>query len=168
MLEIINNLEPFFEDCYREISVREYSRLAKITPPTASKLLKKFASQGLLKKREERGFILFQANRENQILRSLSKIYWEEKLKSLTSYLEKQLRSDAIVLFGSLINLEVNENSDIDIAVFTKFKKEIDLKNFEKSLSKEIQLFVFESLEKVNKELRVGITNGYILKGTLR
>src|SRR3989344_9555458 len=99
MLEIINNLEPFFENCYREISVREYSRLAKITPPTASKLLKKFASQGLLKKREERGFILFQANRENQILRSLSKIYWEEKLKSLTSYL--QLHQNVIAFLNN-------------------------------------------------------------------
>ena len=33
MLEIINNLEPFIEDCYSEIGVREYSRMMKISPP---------------------------------------------------------------------------------------------------------------------------------------
>ena len=35
MLNIINNLRPFIEDCYRRISVREYSRLLKVSPPTA-------------------------------------------------------------------------------------------------------------------------------------
>ena len=48
MLKIINNLKPFFEDCYRRINIREYSRLMKISPPTASKLLYKFNKEGLL------------------------------------------------------------------------------------------------------------------------
>jgi predicted nucleotidyltransferase len=168
MLEIINSLKPFFEDCYREIGVREYAREIKVAAPTASKMLKNFASQNLLKKREERGFLLFQANRESTILRNLSRIYWEEKLKPLIEYLEKILHPDAIVLFGSLAKLEVNEKSDIDLAIFTKFKKNGDVENFKEKLGKEIQLFVFESLEKVNKELRIGISNGCILKGTVR
>lgn len=48
MLDIINNLKPFFEDCYRRINVREYSRLMKISPPTASKLLSKYHKLNLL------------------------------------------------------------------------------------------------------------------------
>ena len=168
MLEIINNLSPFFKDCYKEIGVREYSREVSVAPPTASKLLKEFENNGLLKSQEERRFLLFRANRESSSLKYLSIVFWGEILKSLFEHLEEQLHPDAIVLFGSLTNLEVSKKSDIDIAVLTKFKKQIDVKKLEKKFDKEIHLFVFESLEKVNKELRIGIINGQIIKGTLR
>lgn len=168
MLEIINNLKPFFEDCYREIGVREYSREIKVAPPTASKMLKEFFDQKLLNKREERGFLLFNTNRESSALKNLSRIYWEEKLKELIQQVFEELHPSAIILFGSLSKLEVTKDSDIDIAVFTKFKKKINLKKLEEKLHKEIQLFTFESLDKVNKELKISISNGYILYGTLK
>ena len=66
MLEIVNNLEPFFEDCYRIVSVREYARLIKKSPPTASKLLKGFAQEGYLHKRPERGHLLFSLDQTNE------------------------------------------------------------------------------------------------------
>ncbi|MBS3099014.1 nucleotidyltransferase domain-containing protein [Candidatus Pacearchaeota archaeon] len=168
MLKIINDLSTFFEDCYREISVREYAREMKITPPTASNLLKDFAKEDLLNMRKERGFLFFYANRESLALRDFSRVYWRNKLNDLVKNIWDDVHPDSIVLFGSLTKLEVNEKSDIDIAIFVGFKKEIDLKKFEKKLGKEIQVFRFESLDKVNKELRVGIMEGYSLKGVLR
>src|SRR3989344_3325281 len=39
MLEIFNSLEPFFKENYRRINVREYARIQKISPPSASKYL---------------------------------------------------------------------------------------------------------------------------------
>ena len=74
MLEIINSLKPFFEDCYTELGVREYSRKIKVSPPTASKMLKEFESEGFLNKRIERGYLLFRTNKENLNLKTLSKI----------------------------------------------------------------------------------------------
>lgn len=168
MLEIINRLSAFFEDNYREFSVREYSRKIKISPPTASKILKGFAKEKLLSLRKERGFLLFKINRGNGVARDLSRIYWGEKLNNLTVFLEEELYSDSIVLFGSLSKLETTEKSDIDIAIFTKSKKNIDLSKFEEKLGREIQLFVFESLGKVNKELKNNILNGYILAGYIK
>src|SRR3989344_2835220 len=168
MLKIINERSLFFEDCYREISVREYAREMKTTPPTASKRLKEFASKDLLKQRSERGFLFFCANRESHVLKDFSIIYWREKLKEFVEYVEDFVHPDSIILFGSLTKLEVNEKSDVDIAIFGGFKKDIDLKKFEKKLGKEIQVFRFESLDKVNKELRVGIIGGCSLKGVLR
>jgi len=165
MLKIINDFELFFEDCYREISVREYAREMKVAAPTASKMLKGFAKEGLLYMRAERGFIFFRANRESLVLRNLSRIYWGEKLEGLVEYIWDSVHPDSVVLFGSLSKLEVSSRSDIDIAIFGGFKKEIDLKNFEKKLGKEIQSFVFESLDKVNKELRDNMIEGYILRG---
>jgi len=89
-------------------------------------------------------------------------------LGDVVDYLVDKMYVDSVVLFGSLSKLEVSERADIDLAIFTKFKKGLDLKKFEKKLGKEIQTFVFESLDKVNKELRIAIVNGYTLKGVLR
>ena len=54
MLKIIYILKPFFEDNYRRINVREYARLQKISPPTASKILEQMHKEKLLKKETER------------------------------------------------------------------------------------------------------------------
>ena len=168
MLSKLNELGVFFEDCYREFSVREYSRKIKVSPPTASKVLKGFAKEGLLLMREERGFLLFKVNRESSVMRDFSRMYWKEKLKDFFSYVNDIVYPDAVVLFGSLSKLEVMDKSDIDVAIFTKAKKDFDLSKFEKKLGREIQVFVFESLEKVNKELRSNIINGYVLGGYLK
>ena len=53
MLTIFNNLKPFFEDNYRRISVREYARIIKISPPSASKLLNNLEKEGLLTKEKK-------------------------------------------------------------------------------------------------------------------
>ena len=169
MLNIINNLHPFIEDCYREIGVREYSRIIKTTPPTASKILKEFELEGLLKRRIDRGYLLFRANRENPLLKDLSKIYWKEKLKEVIEDINSRLYEPAIVLFGSLIKLEAKKDSDIDLAVFTGIKKNINLEKFEKNLKRKIQIFTFKSLSDINsKELKTNILNSYIIQGVIR
>lgn len=169
MLKIINNLCPFIEDCYREIGVREYSRIMKITPPTASKLLKELELEGLLKKKIDRGYLLFRANRESSILKDLSKIYWKQKLRKVIEYLNSELYKPAIILFGSLIKLETRKDSDIDLVIFTNLKKKIDLEKFGKSFKRKIQLFKFESLSKINsKELKMNLLNSYIIQGVIK
>lgn len=169
MLKIFNNLKPFIEDCYREISVREYSRIIKITPPTASKLLKKFEFEDLLKKRLDKGYLLFRTNRENSILRDLSRMYWKQKLKKLVDYLNSELYNPTIFLFGSLAKLETKKNSDIDLAVITNINKKVKLEKYKKSFDREIQLFIFKSLSKItNKELKANIINGYLIQGELK
>ena len=166
MLDIINRrLGVFFEDCYREYSVREYSRLVKISPPSASKILKEFEKEGLLLSRIDRRNLLFRVNGESKVMKDLSRIYWEIKLRSLLEHLEKNFPT-AIVLFGSLSKLESKENSDIDL-LFLGAKKELNLEKFEKKLKRKIQVFFYESLDKINKELRLNVFNGYILRGYL-
>jgi len=168
MLNIINNLNIFFEDCYDEIGVREYSRLFNISAPTASKLLKNFEYEGLLKKKTYRGYLLFRANRENPILRDLSRIYWRLKLNDIFEKLRSEFHDPIIILFGSLSKLETKKDSDVDIAVISKISKKIDLNRYEKTLGREIQLFFFKSLDEISKELKLNIINGYKLEGDLK
>ena len=167
MLKIFNDLKPFFEDNYRRINVREYARIQKISPPTASSLLQNYL-KGLLKKEEEKQYLYYFANKESSLFVDLSRIYWKVVLENsgFVKALSEKFISPVIILFGSLSKAEVKENSDIDIAVFTATRKELDLKEFEKKLKRNIQLFVFKDRENIkNKELFNNILNGDRLKG---
>ena len=168
MLNIINSLKPFFEDCYRRINVREYSRLRKISPPTASKILFELNKEGLLLIEKDRNYIFYYANKNNKIFVDLSRIYWNLRLDNLVDFLNKTLINPTIILFGSLSKAETKNDSDIDIGIIGH-KKELDIKNFENNLRRKIQLFFFSSIEDIkNKELANNIINGYILKGRFK
>ena len=79
MLKIINDLSFFFLDHNRKINVREYARLRKISPPTASKLLDEYAQEKLLKKEVFRNFIFYSANDNDQSFKDLQRIYRRQK-----------------------------------------------------------------------------------------
>lgn len=167
MLKIINDLQPFFEDCYRRINVREYAKIKHMSPPTASKVLFSYNAENLLLKESYRKYILFYANKESKEFVYLSRVYWTYRLRNLASFIVKKLTSPTIVLFGSLSKAEAKNDSDIDLAVFAH-KKELDLKEFEKKMKRKIQIFWFKSLRDIkNKELANSIINGHVLKGRL-
>ncbi len=168
MLEIINNLKPFFEDCYRRISVREYSRLTKISPPTASKKLLEYNKERLLVIEKDRNYIFYYADKNSDLFIDLSRIYWKIKLNELTQFLNKNLTNPTIILFGSLSKAETKINSDVDICIIGH-KKEINITKFENTIKRKTQLFFFDSISKIkNKELANNIINGYKLDGRLK
>ncbi len=167
MLNIINNLKPFFEDCYRRINVREYSRLTRVSPPTASKVLFEFNKEGLLLIEKDRNYLFYYANKNSKLFMDLSRIYWKIELNELTDFLNKNLSSPTIILFGSLAKAEVKSDSDIDICIIGH-KKELNIKKFENNLKRKIQLFFFSSIKDIkSKELANNIVNGYIIEGRL-
>lgn len=167
MLKIINDLRPFFEDCYRRINVREYAKIIGISPPTASNLLSQYHKEGLLLKERYRKYIFFYANKDSKVFIDLARIYWREKLEELVVYLKNELVSPTIILFGSLSKAEAKPDSDVDLAVFAA-KKELKLGLFEKKIKRNIQIFWFSSINNIKaEELGSSILNGYLLTGRL-
>ena len=169
MLEIFNTLQPFFEDNYRRINVREYARLRKISAPTASKILANLKNEGILKEEEDRQFRYYFANKDSALLVELSRIYWRLNLKKsgLLELLNKAFLSPVIILFGSMSKAEVKQGSDMDLAMFTPTKKEIKVEKYEKLLKRKIQIFIFPSIADVkNKELLNNILNGQGISGS--
>ena len=139
-----------------------------ISPPTASTLLSRYCSSGLLRKETYKNYIFYYANKESRDFIDISRIYWRAKLLDMLSYLEKKFTDTAIILFGSLSKAEVKNDSDIDLAIFSK-KNDIDVEVFETSLKRKIQVFWFESKDDIkNKELASNVLNGYILRGRLQ
>lgn len=170
MIKIIFRLSPFFEDNYEKINVRKYARMLNISPPTASKFLKEMVDLGLLISNIDKGYLLFRANRENKTFKDLQNIYWFEYFKDsgLLDFLKKELINPTIVLFGSLSKCEATKNSDIDLALFTKLKKKINISLYEKKLKRKIQLIIFPNRDNIeNRNLFNNVINGYVLEGKL-
>ncbi|HIH42137.1 TPA: nucleotidyltransferase domain-containing protein [Candidatus Woesearchaeota archaeon] len=169
MSKELNNLKPFFEDNYRRISVREYARIIKVSPATASKLLEQYNVEKLLNREQDRIYTYYYANRENALFVQLLRIYWLQIFNKigLIGYLENEFANPVVILFGSFAKAEINPNSDVDIAIFTRSKKELVLGKFQKILKREIQTFIFKSINSVeNKELLPNILNGFIISGS--
>lgn len=80
MLKIFNDLEPFFRDCDRKISVREYARLRNVSPPSASTLLENLHKEGLLKKEKFRNYIFYYAD-DGALFKALYSAYKLAKKK---------------------------------------------------------------------------------------
>ena len=168
MLNIINNLKPFFEDCYRRINVREYARIMKISPPTASKMLLDYNKKGVLLMEKDRNYIYYYANKESNLFIDFSRIYWRFKISDFLDYLNKNLLSPTVILFGSLAKAEAKSDSDMDLCVIA-YKKELKIQEFEKKLKRKIQIFFFKSIKDMdNKELANNIINGYVLNGKIK
>ncbi len=168
MLTIFNDLEPFFQDVYRRINVREYGRLRKISAPSASKLLKNLEQEGLLLRELDRNYIFFAAHKESKLFKDLARLYWYTKMKNigLLDYLEKSFANPTLILFGSLSKAENTSQSDVDLCILTPIKKKLELKPFEKKLKRTLQIFSFPSKESIaTKELATNILNGYVLTG---
>ena len=161
MLKIFNELTPFFEDVYREISVREYSREVKISPPTASKQLKELEKEGLLLSNEKGIYIYFRANREGFFFQQLARLYWYSLLYPLTASLHENINYKRIILFGSLSKAENTQKSDIDLFIDIEAKK-IENIGLKRSLKREIQFHFRNALK--NKDLKKNIEQGVIIR----
>jgi len=172
MLNILNRLSPFFEDCYRRIGVREYARMMKMSPPSASTLLKGFRGMGLLKMEKDRGYNFYYARRESKDFVDLSRMYWRRKLDTMVSEISKRYLDPAVVLFGSLSKAEAKTDSDIDLAVFSstmmKGSRPMSRKNMESRLKRSIQIVEFRSLKSIKDvDFAESVANGYVLAGRL-
>ena len=86
----------------------------------------------------------------------------------LAEFLFDNLPGTTIILFGSYSLGEDRSNSDIDIAVVGNAPKKINLSTYEIKLSKKIIIQVFDSFDKIHKNLKESILNGIILKGSVR
>ena len=157
MLEIFNNLNPFFQDVFREVSVREYARMKKISPPTASSILKGFTKENILIMRKERNLLLFRADKETSLFRDLAIAYWRSTLKKAFEPLREKLLFKKLILFGSISKVENNADSDVDMFVDINHTK-LDVSFIEKVLKRKVQIHFSSVLH--NKDLEANIKKG--------
>ena len=169
MFKELNILKLFFESPTREFNVREVARLAKTAPATASKKLKEFSKESILKQRKERMLVLYRADLESSSYKDLKIYYSIRKLREskLIERLTDFYLKPAIILFGSCSKGIDTETSDIDVMVISENTKEFPKKDeFEKKLNRPLQIFTAKNLKELaNSHLISNILNGVVLEG---
>jgi len=161
-------LAVFFENPSREFHLRELSRLLKLSMPTIISTTDKLAKERLIIKEKGKVITKVTANRDNinfarcKRLHNLELIYNSSLINHLS---ESYNQPKTIILFGSFSRGEDIEKSDIDVAVITNKKLNLDLSKYENILKKSINLHEI-NLDKISEEFKANLLNGIMLEGS--
>ena len=158
----------FFQNPTGKFHLREISRLLKLSMPTIISATDLLAKESCIIK-AKKGFITeVQANRESAYFIRQKRVYNLESVydSGIVDYLLKVYSyPKAIILFGSFSRADDTEKSDVDIAVITKKKANINLSEYEKFLGKAISIHEV-NLDKVSKEFKLNLANCILLEGS--
>ncbi|MBD3312871.1 hypothetical protein GF345_00355 [Candidatus Woesearchaeota archaeon] len=162
-------MDMFLQNPDTSFHLREIARLTGLSPAGVLKILRKLVKQDLVSKEKTRVTDNYLANTDNKefvALKRASNIYSISSCGVIREIAEKYL-PEAVVLFGSYARGEDTGRSDIDIAVITDKKKDINTAKYEKSLKRRINIHKIK-LDKASKEFRNNLANGITLHGFLR
>ena len=159
-------LEVFFVQPTTIHFIKEIARTIHLAPTSVRNHIKQLLALELIKRKKSKPFDGFVANRENEDFIFYKKVYNLYSLKELADFLISSFGNPKlVVVFGSYARGEDVEESDIDILIVTKVKKELNLENFEKKLKRKINLLLVDDLEKLEKNLIKKIYDGIVLYG---
>ncbi len=160
-------LQYFIRDPDNDIHVRGLSNELDISYSTVRRVLKELENKELLESDKKSKMTFYSPTGEK--FREVKKLVNLENLQSsdLIELLEKELRPEAVVLFGSYLEGRDSVDSDIDLAVIRGRGKDLDLKEFEEELDREIQITQTENLKDESREFRNTLANGLVLQGYL-
>ena len=149
--------------------VRELERALGLPLASVIRYCKELEKEEILKLDKIGSVAFYTASRSEKYL--LEKRLYNIKAlyqSGLVEYLKRELSNPAVVLFGSFARGEDTEESDIDVYIETRSKKQIDLEKFKKALNREIQVFRQKSLKEIkNFHLANNIINGITLNSSI-
>ena len=158
----------FYENPSREFHLRELSRILKLSMPTIISTTDKLTREKLIIKAKGKVLTKVMANRENINFSRLKRLYNLEQIynSKIIDYLSKAYNQPkTIILFGSFSRGDDVEKSDIDIAVITNKKLNLDLSKYENILKMAINLHEV-NLDKISEEFKANLSNGIVLEGS--
>src|SRR3989344_6654603 len=157
-------LQEFFNYPRKDFQMREISRNVKLAQVSVINHLKALVKESLIIKEKKGTYSTYRANKENEFFKLLKKQNLELRIysSSLISALDEKLKPNCIVLFGSASRGEDTETSDVDLFVQAEESK-LDLKKYEKSLNRKINILFEPKINAFNKELLNNIINGQVL-----
>jgi len=164
---LLGVLEVFFREPTTIHFIREIGKKINLAPTSVKNNINELLKIGLIMEKESKPFNGYVANRENEMFLFYKKSY---NLFSLYEFKEKLieiLHPKTIVIFGSYSLGEDIENSDIDVLIISKIKEDIDLKHYEKKLSRKINYIIVNNLDKIDKKIQKKVINGFTIYGML-
>ena len=162
-------LQLFFDQPTKLFQLRELSRLAKIGLPSVINHVKKLEKDGFIKKEKKSVYESYTANKDDDKYRLYKKndIVLRLDESGFVKYVTDSIMPNAVVLFGSASRGEDIETSDIDIFILSKEEK-LDLKKFENTLKRKINVYFEPDIKNLSKELLNNIINGIKIYGYVK
>lgn len=158
-----NVLDVFFKEPTSIHFIKEISRKIMLAPTSVRNIIKELLNEEMILEKKSSPFDGFAANRENEKFIFSKRAFNFLSLYELREYIKNQIYPRALVLFGSYSIGEDVESSDIDLAVITNVKKELDLNRFEKSLNRKINLLFVKDLKDLDKPVAENAKRGIYL-----
>ncbi|MFH1588841.1 MAG: helix-turn-helix domain-containing protein [Candidatus Diapherotrites archaeon] len=120
----------FFSFPLKEFFVKELSRKLKISSSSASNICKQLKKEKLLSSKTHGNLLLYKLNRDNPQVLELGKIFLLKKLNKI-GFVEKFLAEDheiiSLAIYGSFVQANNAEKSDLDLLVITASEKNFSL-----------------------------------------
>jgi predicted nucleotidyltransferase len=163
---IYNVAKLFFDFPERDFHLRELARLTKLSAPGIIKIIKKLENAGLVKVGEGKFVKSIKASKTRDFIVK-KRLYNIDSLFSsgfIDFLRDKYEEPEAIILFGSYSRGEDSSKSDVDIAVITSKKIDLNLNRFEGVLNRKINVLELK-VKDCENELLNNLANGVVLYG---
>ncbi|MFH1591841.1 MAG: nucleotidyltransferase domain-containing protein [Candidatus Woesearchaeota archaeon] len=162
---LLTILEVFFKEPTAIHFIREISRKINLAQTSVRNNINNLKTEGLIQKKKAKPFDGFVANRESEKFLYYKQVYNFFSLYELRNLIVESLHPQAVVVFGSYCRGEDIEESDIDVLILSKVKKEINLEKIEKKLGRKVHIMFAEKIEDLEKKLIKSLINGWTLHG---
>lgn len=161
--------ELFYNFPQKEFHLRELARITKIPKSTLHREIKELLNAGLVKKKKKTPYSVYVSDEINFWYKFRKRESLIEKIyhSGLIDFLDKLLRPQVIILFGSGAKGEYVQKSDIDLFVLSS-EKQVDVIKYEQKLKRKINILIKENYHQLSSELFNNIINGYKLKGYVK
>ena len=160
-------LEIFFKEPTKIHFIREISKRISLAPTSVRNNIKEIEKERLIMRKESSPFDGFIANREDERFLFYKSIYNLHSLFDVKMEIIRKVAPKAIVLVGSYQRGEDIEESDIDLLIVSKVKKEINLEKHEKILSRKIHITSVKNISDLDKNIVENIKNGWVIYGKI-
>lgn len=162
---LLNVLEVFFKEPTGIHFIREIAKKIKLAPTSVRNNLQELEKEGIIRRKKAKPFDGYAANRENEMFLFYKKAYNFYTTNDIKNSILGLTEPKAIIVFGSYTRGEDIENSDIDILIISKIKKEVNLEDLEKRLERKINAIIVSALDRLDEHLRKNVSNGWIIYG---
>ena len=161
-------IDYFFINPTAKLRVREMERILKLPLPSIIRYCRELEKEKILSIIKTGSVMFYTADRTSEKYLLEKRLYNIKTMyeSGTVEYIKRELSNPAIVLFGSYAKGEDTEESDIDMYLETLSKRDLNLKKFEKTLKRKIQIFRHKNLKEIqNPHLENNIINGILLNG---
>lgn len=163
----IEVLKVFFKEPTKIHFIKGISKKISLAHTSVRNHIKKLEKEGLIVKKESSPFNGFVANRENEDFLFYKQTYNLYSLKEIKDEVANKIAPRAIIFMGSYQKGEDVENSDIDLVVISKVKKDLSLEKYEKNLLRKIHITFVNDIGRLNEKLKNNIKNGWVIYGRI-